>query len=143
MDCRHVALGRDSRTLLSVHLLDVVVAIIERSGEVSGGAARLAAADRPIINQDNGTACTRERVRGRHAGDACSHDADVGTQILCKRLKLWNFSGVHPDRGRVTRVALHRGSRALNGVSRADLETRNGAYDMPCATLESCPFLQQ
>ena len=91
-----------------MHLFDFVVAIVERRCEVSGGAASLAAANWSVIYQYDGAASACEQIGGSHAGDPGAYDADVRTQILGERLKLGYFSGVHPDRGRVTRVALHR-----------------------------------
>jgi len=74
---RHVTLGCQPGTFLAVHDLDVVVAIVERGGEVSGCAARLTTTDWPIIDQDNGAASTREQIGRGHAGDPCSYDADI------------------------------------------------------------------
>ena len=99
---RHVTLGCQPGTFLSVHDLDVVVAIIERGSEVSGRAASLTTADWPIINQDNGAASAREQICRGHAGDSGSDHTDIRAQILRKRLKLRDFGGVHPDGGRVT-----------------------------------------
>jgi hypothetical protein len=98
----HVTLGCQPGTFLSMHGLDVVVAIIERGSQVSGRAACLTTADWPVINQDNGAARAREQISRGHAGDAGSYDADIGAQILRKRLKLRHFGCVHPDGGRVT-----------------------------------------
>jgi hypothetical protein len=69
---------------------------------VSGRAARLTAADWPIIDQDNGTTSTREQVSRGHARDPGSYDADICAHILRKRLELRHFGCVHPDGGRVT-----------------------------------------
>jgi hypothetical protein len=99
---RHVTFGRQPGTFLSMHDLDVVVAIIERGSEVSGCAACLATADWPIIDQDNGAPSAREQISRGHTGDAGSYHADIGTQILRKRLKLRHFGCIHPDGGRVT-----------------------------------------
>src|ERR1700693_2801719 len=98
----HVTLGCQPGTFLSMHDLDVVVAIIERGSEVSALAACLTPADWPVINQDNGAASAREQISRGHASDPGSYHADIGAQILRKRLKLRHFGCVHPDGGRVT-----------------------------------------
>jgi len=102
MNRRHVTFGCQPGTFLAVHLLDVVVAIIEGSGKVGGGATRLATTDWSVVDQNNSAARAGEQIGRGHAGDAGAYDANVRPQILGKRLKLRHFGGVHPDGGRVT-----------------------------------------
>src|SRR6267154_6592205 len=107
MYCRHVALSRHASAFLAVHLLDIVVPIIEGGSEMRGGATGLTATDWPIIDQHHGATRASKQISRRHAGNPGPNNADVGPQVLGKRLKLWDFGGVHPDGGRVTRVAVH------------------------------------
>jgi len=102
VDGGHVTVGRHPRALASVELLDVVVAVVESRGQMGGGAAGLAAADRAVVDERNGAPCPREKVGSRHSGDPRPDHAYIDPQILCKRLELRNFGSIHPDGGRVT-----------------------------------------
>ena len=82
--------------------LDVVVPIIERSGEVGSGTTGFTAADWPVVDDDDRATGASEQVRSGQAGDSGPHHADVGAKILGKGLELWHFGSAHPDGGRVT-----------------------------------------
>ncbi|SRR5258706_13053062 len=102
MNGRHVTFGRQARSFLAVELLDVVIAVVQRGGEMSSGAAGLTSTDLSIVDQHDGTASTCEKIGRRHSRDSRSNDADVRAQILGKRLELRDFGCAHPDGGRVT-----------------------------------------
>jgi hypothetical protein len=101
MNRGHVTLSREPSAFLAVELLDVVVAVVERGGEMSGRATCLAAAYLPIVDQDDGAARTRKKIGRRHSGYSRSDDADIRAQILGEGPELRNFSCIHPDGGRV------------------------------------------
>ena len=107
MDRRHVTLGGNACALFAVEAGDVVVPIVECGGEMGGGAARLSATDWPVVDDDYGAAGAGEEISGGHSGDAGADYTDIGAEVLSKWLELWHFGRAHPDRGRVTRVAMH------------------------------------
>jgi hypothetical protein len=98
----HVTFGCQPSAFLAMELCDVEIAVVESGSEMSGGTARLAAANLAIVDQHDGTSSAREKVGGGHAGDARSNNTDIRAQILVKRLELWNFGCAHPDGGRMT-----------------------------------------
>jgi len=102
MDSRHVTLGGDAGALLTVESLDVVVPIVEGSGEMGSGTARFTATDWAVVDDDNRATGPGQQVCGGQARDSGPHNADVGTKILGKGLELWHFGSAHPDGGRVT-----------------------------------------
>src|SRR4051812_7386497 len=110
---RHVALGGDAGAFLAMHFLDVEVPVVGRGGGGGGGTAALPPADRAVIDYHYGAPGPREQVGGRQTGNAGSDDADIDPHVLRKRLELRDFGGTHPDRGRVTRVAMHERARAI------------------------------
>jgi len=99
---RHVTFGRDARSFLAVDPFDVVVAVVQRSCEMSGRTARLTTADLSIVDQYDRAASACEEIGSRHSRDSRSNYTDVRAQILGKRLELRNFGCAHPDGGRVT-----------------------------------------
>jgi hypothetical protein len=92
---------------------DGEISIVERGGEVSGGATSLAASDWAIVNDDDCAPSARQEVGGGHTGNAGADDADIGSQILRQWLELWHVGCAHPDRRSAARIALH-------GLSDAD-----------------------
>jgi hypothetical protein len=85
-----------------VESFNVVVPIIESSGQVRGRTARFTTTDWPVVDDDNRATGTSQQVCCGQAGDSGSHHADVGAKILGKGLELWHFGSAHPDGGRVT-----------------------------------------
>jgi hypothetical protein len=69
---------------------------------MGSGSARLTSTDRAIVDQHHSPSGARQEISGRHSSNARSNDADVGAQIMGKRLELWDFGRAHPDGGRVT-----------------------------------------
>jgi hypothetical protein len=102
MDRSGVAFRRHSRAFAPVELLEVVIAVVERGGQVRGRSSCFPTTNGPIIDEDYRATGASEQVGGSHARDSRSDDADVDAQILSKRRELRNFSGAHPDGGRVT-----------------------------------------
>jgi hypothetical protein len=107
VDGGHVTFSGDACAILPVHLLDPVVAVVERGREMRGSAPGFAASNRAIVDQDHSTTGASEEVRRCHAGDAGADHADVCAEILAKRLELWNFGCAHPDGRRVAGIAAH------------------------------------
>jgi hypothetical protein len=82
----------------AVNGFEVVEAVVERAGQVRGGAACLATADGAVVEDDDGAPFPREEVRGGEAGDARPHDADVGDEVRGQRRAAGNFGRTGPDR---------------------------------------------
>ena len=80
-----MALRGEPRAALAVQLLELVVAVVERVREMRRGAARLAAADRTVVDDHDAPAALREAVGGGEPGDPGADDADVGLEIALER----------------------------------------------------------
>jgi len=97
-----MALGGNASALFAMQTRNVVVAVVEGGREVSGSATGFAAADRAIIYENHRATGSREKIRGSHARDSGTDYANIRSKILRERLKLRDFSSIHPDGGRVT-----------------------------------------
>jgi hypothetical protein len=107
VDSGGVTFGGELRTVLSVKLFDLVIAIVERVGEMRRCATGFAASNRTIIYDGNCTARTGEQIGRGHAGDSGSHNAYVDSEVLGELWKLWRIACCHPDGGRAAGVASH------------------------------------
>jgi hypothetical protein len=87
LDRAGVALCRHSRAVGAMPVLELVVAVVERIGQVRRGAQRGAAADRPVVQHHHRAALPRQQVGGRQPGDAGADDADVAARVLGQRLR--------------------------------------------------------
>ena len=77
VDGRAVALGRAAGAHFAVDALDLEVAVVDRIGEMGGGASRLAASRSARRRAPAPTAGAGEQVRGRESGDPRPDDADI------------------------------------------------------------------
>jgi hypothetical protein len=86
LDGGGVALRGEPRAVGAVQPLDLVVAIVQRGGEVGGRGRGHAAADGPMVQNDYALPFLGEKVGARHARDAGADDAGVGSRIRVERL---------------------------------------------------------
>lgn len=110
VDRGRMAFGGEASAVFAVELLDPVVSVIERSRDVSGRTACLTAADGTVVDDYDRPSGTGQQIGGSHARDAGSDDTDVCPHVLGNGRKFRDFGSVHPDGGRVTRVASHSSS---------------------------------
>jgi hypothetical protein len=97
INCSSVTLGSKARSALSVKLLDLVVAIIESAGQVSGGATGFSAANGAVIYySDSATRASQEICRA-HTGDSGTNHAYADSEVLGKPWKLGRIACGHPD----------------------------------------------
>src|SRR5438067_1350993 len=68
---------------------------------------RLAAADRPIVNDHDRFPRARQEIRGGETGNSCADHADVGADVMFKRRLPRNLRGVHPERNRLPVCLAH------------------------------------
>jgi hypothetical protein len=100
LDARYrcsVAFGGNLCTGETMEFLYLVVPVIECIGEVRGSAARLAAADWPVIDYDYSPASAGQQVCGGHSGNAGAHYTHASTRITRELGQLWRITGGHPD----------------------------------------------
>src|SRR5205823_5928935 len=76
LDGGGMAVSGEPRAVLAEEFFEVVIAVIEGVGKMGGCAAGLAAADRPIVQDDDFVTLPRQCVRDGESGDARADDAD-------------------------------------------------------------------
>ena len=81
-----MTLGANLRTGKTVQLLYLVIAIIQRVGQMRCCPAGLTAANRAVIDDNYSASRTREEICSRHSGNAGSDHANARTGIAGK---LW------------------------------------------------------
>src|SRR5436309_10759854 len=103
---------------------------------MSGGSSSFAAGDRPVVNDCDRPAGTREKIRARQSGDTGADDAHVYTQVAIEREELGD-TGFHPYRCRISGIAWHLGEY------RWRCGTGYRAYDMPTLSALTRPYEQE
>ncbi len=107
IDSRGVALGGDTRGLLTVHPLDLTEPDVGGAHQMSRRPAGLTTRDRSIVEDGDTLLLEREQVGSRQPGDARPDDADVHVQIGCQRPVDARLRRRHPHRGGLAVVGLH------------------------------------
>ena len=77
-----MTLGREAGGFLTMDAGDVVVAIVQRSGEMRSRSTSLSAPDRSIIYEDYGSTRPGKKVSGGHSSYSSTDDANVRPNIL-------------------------------------------------------------
>ena len=77
---------------------EVDVAFVEERREMRRRPRGLAATDRTIVEDDDGTALALQKIGGGEARDAGADDTDVGAHVVLQRLEWWHFRRRHPER---------------------------------------------
>src|SRR5688500_2958364 len=113
IDRRPMACGRQARAFLSMHTLDLEVPVIQRTAQMSGGAARLPAADLSILDDENGSARLCQQVSRGQARDASPDNANIRTAVGLEGHKGRHWL-THPDRRGGARFARHSGPPVLD-----------------------------
>lgn len=93
--------------LRSVQLFDLVIAIVERIGEMRGCPAGFASSNGTIIDDYDRTTRAGEQIRSGHPCDASPYDTDVGPEVLGELWEVGRIACGHPDGGRAAGVASH------------------------------------
>src|SRR6185503_20918009 len=102
-----VALRGQTRPGFAMNGFEVVEAVVERAGQVRGGAARLAAPDGAVVEDDHGASLLGEQVRGGEAGDARPHDADVRDEVRGQGRTAGNVGRARPYRKSLSTFRMH------------------------------------
>jgi hypothetical protein len=90
-----------------VQALKFDIAVIQRVRQMRCCAAGFAAGDGTVVEDDNASACSREKVGGRKTGDSGADDADIRLLAAGQQRAEFNVRGGCPDRLVTSRVALH------------------------------------
>jgi hypothetical protein len=77
-----VTLSDEARALFAVEPLHLYVSIVECIREMSRCAAGHSTADCTVVEHDNSSAFSREKISCRHAGDTCTDDTNVRSDIF-------------------------------------------------------------
>ncbi len=109
VDGRAVTLGGQSRPALAVQRAQPDEAIVHGVGEVRGGASRLAAADGPVVEDEDAASGARQEVCGGDSGNAGADDADVGSGVAVEPRVGEGVDRLHPDGAGTARVGVHTG----------------------------------
>ena len=102
IDCGCVTLGSETRAFLTEKFLNVDVPVVDRIHEMRSCTTGHPAADRPIIDENNTSTFARGEVSSTYAGDSSADYADIGCEILRKRLRRKFLRRAFPERALLT-----------------------------------------
>src|SRR3569623_124741 len=78
---RGVTFRRQPRFVLTVHVGEIEVAVVQQRTKMAGSVTRLAPADRPVIQHHHGFTFAQQQISGSDADDAGADDAYVDISV--------------------------------------------------------------
>src|SRR4029079_6012754 len=102
-----MAFSGEPGALWSMQLFELVIAIVERVGEMRGCPAGFAPSNGAIIDDDDCTTRAREQIGCGHSRDAGTYDTYVGPEVLAELREVGRIACGHPDGGRAAGVTSH------------------------------------